>query len=89
MCVFRSVLIAAQKTRIKLSLAQFNVQDYVGFLETRTQILTAKVDEARSWAPCAIAAHFMGDYATALTMMEYFVGSTRANLPPHELSASC
>ncbi len=74
------------QTRVKLSLAQFNVQDYVGFLETRTQILTAKVDEARSWAPCAIAAHFMGDYATALTMMDYFVSSTRANLPPHELS---
>ena len=72
--------------RVKLSLAQFSSQDYVGFLETRTQILTAKVDEARSWGPCAVAAHLLGDHATALTMMEYFVSSTRANLPPHELS---
>jgi tetratricopeptide (TPR) repeat protein len=72
--------------RVKLSLAQFSSQDYVGFLETRTQILTAKVDEARSWGPCAVAAHLLGDHATALTMMEYFVSSTRSNLPPHELS---
>ena len=76
----------ASDMRVKLSLAQFNAQDYVGFFETRTQILTAKPDEARSWAPCAIAAHFMGDIPTALTVMDRFIEITRANLPPHELS---
>ncbi len=39
-------------------------QDYVGFLETRTQILQANIAESRSWGPCAIAAHFMGDHGS-------------------------
>ena len=76
----------AKDMRIKLSMAQFRSQDYVGFLETRTAILNEAPDEARSWGPCAVGAQFMGDYATALLMIKQYVSSVRKDLPPHELS---
>jgi peptide alpha-N-acetyltransferase len=72
--------------QVKLSMAQFTSGDYVGFLETRTAILNSAPEEARSWAPCAIAAQFMKDYPTALAMMDQYTSSVRADLPPHELS---
>lgn len=75
-----------REMRVKLGMAQFVAQDYVGFLETRTQILNAAPEEARSWAPCAIAAQFMGDFPTAIALMDQYIASVRNDLPPQELS---
>ena len=85
-CIVEKDTERTREMRLKLAMTQFIAQDYVGFLETRTTILNAQPDESRSWAPCAIAAQFMGDYPTALTMMKQYIHSVRNDLPPNELS---
>lgn len=79
----------ALEMRIKMAMVQFGAGDFVGFLETRMQLLIEKPHEPRFWGPCAVGAQFMGDLPTAITMMDKFIETLRAanhDMPPSELS---
>lgn len=76
----------ASELRAKLSMVQFIAQDYVGFLETRLQILNGFPEESRNWGPCAIGAQLMGDVPTAIAMIDMYVDAVRSDLAPAELS---
>lgn len=79
----------AAEMRVKLAHVQFSAADYVGFLETRTQLLSDKPVDPRNWGPCAVAAQFAGELPTAIQMMDKYLDTLRSShsdMPPSEMS---